>query len=86
MEQRDLKYKNIKKAVVNYPKQEVKDLNYQANFIKNKRADPKLYLACYELIFLTFRLPFDEAQIEIPDDDKVEDEDQPQGFINNNPR
>ena len=30
------------------------------------------------------RLPFDEAQIEIPDGDKSGDE-QPQGFINNNP-
>ena len=37
-------------------------------------------------MILNLRLPFDEAQIEIPDDDKVEDEDQPQGFINNNPR
>eukprot|EP00090_Calanus_glacialis_P005024 TRINITY_DN13841_c0_g1_i1.p1 TRINITY_DN13841_c0_g1~~TRINITY_DN13841_c0_g1_i1.p1 ORF type:complete len:254 (-),score=59.96 TRINITY_DN13841_c0_g1_i1:84-845(-) len=32
------------------------------------------------------RLPFDEAQIEIPDEDKTNPfPDQPQGFINNNP-
>jgi len=31
------------------------------------------------------RLPFDEAQLEIADEDKEGDE-QPQGFINNNPR
>ena len=71
---------------MNYPKQEVQNRNYQANFFKDKGYDPKLSLNWHELLFLTFRLPFDEAQIEIPDDDKVEDEDQPQGFINNNPR
>lgn len=32
------------------------------------------------------RLPFDEAQLEIDNEDKEENEDQPQGFINNNPR
>merc|ERR1719427_2488095 len=32
------------------------------------------------------RLPFDEAQLEIADEDKEETDDQPQGFINNNPR
>ena len=33
-----------------------------------------------------FRLPFDEAQLEIPDEDKTNPfPDQPQGFINNNP-
>ena len=33
-----------------------------------------------------FRLPFDEAQLEIDEADKEEKDDQPQGFINNNPR
>lgn len=32
------------------------------------------------------RLPFDEAQLEIDEADKEEKDDQPQGFINNNPR
>ena len=35
---------------------------------------------------LDCRLPFDEAQLEIPDNDKTDPfEKQPQGFINNNP-
>ena len=35
---------------------------------------------------LICRLPFDEAQLEIPDNDKTDPfEKQPQGFINNNP-
>ena len=35
---------------------------------------------------LVCRLPFDEAQLEIPDNDKTDPfEKQPQGFINNNP-
>ena len=34
----------------------------------------------------SIRLPFDEAQLEIPDQDKTDPfEKQPQGFINNNP-
>ena len=39
------------------------------------------------LYIATFRLPFDEEQLEIPDNDKTDPfEKQPQGFINNNPR
>ena len=49
-----------------------------------------LLLSCLTLKLLlkglSFRLPFDEAQLEIPDEDKTNPfEDQPQGFINNNP-
>ena len=37
-------------------------------------------------IIFTKRLPFDEEQLEIPDNDKTDPfEKQPQGFINNNP-
>ena len=35
---------------------------------------------------MVYRLPFDEAQLEIPDNDKTDPfEKQPQGVINNNP-
>jgi hypothetical protein len=34
----------------------------------------------------TFRLPFAEAQLELDDADMEENDYQPQGFINNNPR
>ena len=40
----------------------------------------------YHNQILVYRLPFDEAQLEIPDNDKTDPfEKQPQGFINNNP-
>ena len=44
------------------------------------------FYKCQKRHITSFRLPFDEAQLEIPDEDKTNPfPEQPQGFINNNP-